>query len=157
MIDASGRFSKLVQSLKDAGADIQEDQRDSGIWYFTRHYRVRPGQSFPDVFGLPGAQFEDFTVGALPADNGYFTVTFQVYREDKALAEALRDPDHFQRVAEGTNQVAPWVNPDRAEPTSNVHGFGHLIDLMRGTIEQSYADAFAEAADNRSAPTRSAM
>lgn len=134
VIDASGRFSKLVQSLKDAGADIQEDQRDSGIWYFTRHYRIKPGQSFPDVFGLPGAQFEDFTVGALPADNGYFTVTFQVYREDKALASALRDPDHFQTVAEGTNQVAPWVDPDRAQPTSNVHGFGQMDSFWRKTV-----------------------
>ena len=134
VIDASGRFSKLIQSLKDAGALIQEDQRDSGIWYFTRHYRVKAGGSFPDVFGLPGAQFEDFTAGALPADNGCFTVTFQVYREDKALATALRDPDHFQAVAEATNQLAPWVDPARAEPTSGVHGFGQMDSFWRKTV-----------------------
>lgn len=29
-----------------------------------------------------------------------------------------------------------------------LHGFGHMLDLMRGTLEQSYADAFAEPADN---------
>ncbi len=29
-----------------------------------------------------------------------------------------------------------------------LHGFGHMLDLIRGTIEQSYADAFAEPADN---------
>lgn len=28
-----------------------------------------------------------------------------------------------------------------------LHGFGHLLDLIRGTTEQAYADAFAEAAD----------
>lgn len=134
VIDASGRFSKLVQSLQDAGAAIQEDQRDSGIWYLTRHYRVKPGLSFPEVFGLPGAQFEDFTAGALPADNGYFTVTFQVYREDKALVAALRDPDHFQAVCEATNQLAPWVDPDRAEPTSAVHGFGQMDSFWRKTV-----------------------
>lgn len=29
-----------------------------------------------------------------------------------------------------------------------LHGFGHLLDLIRGTTEQAYADAFAEPADN---------
>ncbi len=29
-----------------------------------------------------------------------------------------------------------------------LHGFGHLLDLIRGTAEQAYADAFAEQADN---------
>ncbi|MBS9405407.1 hypothetical protein KG088_17505 [Halomonas sp. TRM85114] len=29
-----------------------------------------------------------------------------------------------------------------------LHGFGHLLDLIRGTTEQAYADAFAETADN---------
>ena len=29
-----------------------------------------------------------------------------------------------------------------------LHGFGHLLDLIRGTAEQAYADAFAEEADN---------
>jgi hypothetical protein len=28
-----------------------------------------------------------------------------------------------------------------------LHGFGHLLDLIRGTIEQAYADAFAEDTD----------
>jgi hypothetical protein len=29
-----------------------------------------------------------------------------------------------------------------------LHGFGHMLDLIRGTIEQAYADAFADPADN---------
>lgn len=29
-----------------------------------------------------------------------------------------------------------------------LHGFGHLLDLIRATTEQAYADAFAEASDN---------
>ncbi|MDI5892155.1 hypothetical protein [Halomonas rhizosphaerae] len=29
-----------------------------------------------------------------------------------------------------------------------LHGFGHLLDLIRGTTEQAYADAFAEPTDN---------
>jgi 2-polyprenyl-6-methoxyphenol hydroxylase-like FAD-dependent oxidoreductase len=134
VIDASGRFSKLAKLLESSGVRLQEDQRDSGIWYLTRHYRLKPGQTYPQVFGLPGAQFEDFIVGALPGDNDYFTVTFQVYREDKLLTAALRDPDHFQYVCAATNQVAPWVDPARAEPTSKVYGFGQMDSYWRKTV-----------------------
>ena len=34
-----------------------------------------------------------------------------------------------------------------ADLEAYLHGFGHLLDLIRGTTEQSYADAFAEAID----------
>ena len=34
-----------------------------------------------------------------------------------------------------------------------LHGFGHLLDLIRGTTEQAYADAFAEAVDFTSGTT----
>ncbi len=35
-----------------------------------------------------------------------------------------------------------------ADLEAYLHGFGHLLDLVRHTTEQAYADAFAEAADN---------
>jgi len=39
--------------------------------------------------------------------------------------------------------------PDRfGDLEAYLHGFGHLLDLIRGTIEQGYADGFAEPADN---------
>ncbi|MBK0327763.1 hypothetical protein I5535_10710 [Rhodobacteraceae bacterium F11138] len=37
---------------------------------------------------------------------------------------------------------------DLADLEAYLHGFGHLLDLVRHTTEQAYADAFAEAADN---------
>jgi 2-polyprenyl-6-methoxyphenol hydroxylase-like FAD-dependent oxidoreductase len=133
VIDATGRFSRLAGALAQT-VPMQEDQRDSGIWYFTRHYRLLPGQHFPAVFGLPGVMFDDFVVGALPADNGTFTVTFQVYREDSDVARALRDPSHFQAMCEATGALAPWVDPARAEPTSAIHGFGAMDSYWRKTV-----------------------
>lgn len=41
-------------------------------------------------------------------------------------------------------------SPEEGEPgdlEAYLHGFGHLLDLIRGTTEQAYADAFAEAPD----------
>ena len=43
VIDASGRSSKLAETLKANGIQFHEDQRDSGIWYFTRHYPTQTG------------------------------------------------------------------------------------------------------------------
>ncbi len=134
VIDASGRFSNLAQSLAEFGVTLSETQRDSGLWYFTRHYKLKPGQSKPGAFGLPGAQFADFTVGALPADNGAFTVTYQVYREDQALTKAMRNSVHFQRVSEGTSQPAAWVDPKRTEATSEVFGFGQMDSFWRSLM-----------------------
>lgn len=40
------------------------------------------------------------------------------------------------------------VAGDLGDLEAYLHGFGHLLDLIRGTTEQAYADAFAETADN---------
>ncbi|WP_111431106.1 hypothetical protein [Rhodobacteraceae bacterium DSL-40] len=40
------------------------------------------------------------------------------------------------------------VAGDLGDLEAFLHGFGHLLDLIRGTTEQAYADAFAEPADN---------
>ncbi len=41
------------------------------------------------------------------------------------------------------------TNPagELADLEAFLHGFGHMLDLLRGTTEQAYADAFAEAID----------
>lgn len=134
VIDASGRFSQLAGMLAARGVPMEAEQRDSGIWYLTRHYRLKPGQQFPRSQGLPAAMYPDFILGALPADNGAFTVTFQVYREDKEVARALRAVDHFQAMCMAVDSIRPWVDPARAEPTSKVFGFGQMDSFWRRTV-----------------------
>ncbi len=131
VIDATGRFGRLVETLARRGVPMAVEQRDSGIWYFTRHYRLKPGCSYPPIHGLPGASFADFVVGALPADNGAFTVTFQIYRSDRAVAKALREPSHFDAMCRAVGAIAPWVDPARAEATSEVFGFAHMDSFWR--------------------------
>ncbi len=134
VIDASGRFSALADDLQRLGVAFDRDQRDSGICYLTRHYRLNPGASYPAAFGLPGAPFDDFVVGALPADNGAFTVTFQVYREDRQVLRALRDPDHFQAMCRAVGVLEPWVAAQRSHPTSGVYGFGHMDSFWQRSV-----------------------
>ena len=134
VIDATGRFGRLAQQLAERGVAMRLDQRDSGIWYFTRHYRLNPGRAFPRKCGLPAAIFPDFMLGALPADNGTFTVTFQIYRQDRAIAKALRNPRHFQAMCQAVAAVAPWTDPANATPTGDVHGFGAMDSFWRRTV-----------------------
>ncbi len=131
VVDASGRAGKLWNVLGDRQ---QVEQRDSGIWYFTRHYRLREGASFPKSAGVPGATFPDFIVGALQADNRTFTTTFQIYRDDKAVARALRDPAHFQAMCMKVARIRPWVDPAVAEPTSEVFGFAQMDSYWRRLV-----------------------
>ncbi|MDE2930656.1 MAG: FAD-binding protein [Chloroflexota bacterium] len=134
IIDASGRTSKLTKQLGELGAVFEEELVDSGIFYFTRHYKLNEGRSYPDISGLPGQQFDDFTIGALPADNSAFTVTFQISKEDSEAVRAIRNPDHFQRVAMLSGRIGPWVDPERSTPTSNVYGFGQMDSFWRRTV-----------------------
>lgn len=43
---------------------------------------------------------------------------------------------------------ARQMEGDLADLEAYLHGFGHVLDLIRGTTEQAYADAFAEPSDN---------
>ncbi len=43
---------------------------------------------------------------------------------------------------------APPAAGELGDLEAYLHGFGHLLDLIRHTTEQAYADAFAEPADN---------
>ncbi len=89
---------------------------------------------FPQAAGLPPAIFGDFLLGALPADNRRFTVTFQVYIKDKAIIRALRNPDHYQAMCMAVEAIRPWVDPARSTPTGGIHGFGQMDSFWRQTV-----------------------
>ncbi|MEX2518035.1 MAG: hypothetical protein WD969_01740 [Paracoccaceae bacterium] len=54
----------------------------------------------------------------------------------------------YRELPEELRYLDPAAPGELGDLEACLHGFGHLLDLMRGTAEQAYADAFAEAADN---------
>ncbi len=55
----------------------------------------------------------------------------------------------YRELPEEYRYQDPPPTPDEmGDLEAYLHSFGHLLDLIRGTTEQAYADAFAEAADN---------
>jgi 2-polyprenyl-6-methoxyphenol hydroxylase-like FAD-dependent oxidoreductase len=134
VIDASGRSGSFARELGAFGVRLREERHDAGIFYFTRHYELLPGCEAPASHGLPGLIFADFIVGALPADRGGFTVTYQVQRDDPEMIAAVRDPQRFQALCMQLPAIARWVDPARARPTSEVFGFGRMDAFWRSAV-----------------------
>ncbi len=53
----------------------------------------------------------------------------------------------YRQLPEEYRFLDPAEGGELGDLEAYLHGFGHLLDLIRGTTEQAYADAFAEAPD----------
>jgi hypothetical protein len=131
---ASGRGSNVVQRLHAAGISIDEEHHPSQTVYYTGHYRLVEGARFPPLSGLPAVDFAGFTLGALPADNGTFTITLAVWKDDRLLVTAGKDLDVFEQICASVPKIRPWVDPERAEPMSGILTFASMDYLWRRTV-----------------------
>jgi 2-polyprenyl-6-methoxyphenol hydroxylase-like FAD-dependent oxidoreductase len=136
VVVASGRGSNVVQRLRSAGISIEEEHHPSQTVYYTRHYRLVEGARFPALSGLPAAEFADFTLGALPADNGTFTITLAVWKDDPLLLAAGKDVGVFERICASVPKISPWVDPTRVEPVSGIMTFAAMDYLWRRTVHE---------------------
>lgn len=134
VIDASGRGSNFVTRLRNVGVDIQEEHHRSETVYNTRHYRLRDGQDYPPLNGLPAVDFPDFTLGALPADNRTLTVTLAVWKDDPILEQVRGNAAFFDSICARVPKVRPWVDLDRVEPLSSVISFANMDYLWRCSV-----------------------
>ena len=135
VVDASGRSGRLHRPLIEAGARILDEHHESGDVYFTRVYRLKPGRQYAPLQGLPGIITDDYTIGMLPADNGFFTVTIAVWKRDPVLYEAVKDPAKFTAFCALIPRAAGWIDPAFATPVNDlVYGFGGLDSFWRTTV-----------------------
>ncbi len=140
VIDASGRSGRLDRQLRELGADIRDEHYESGDVYFTRQYRLNPGNAYAPLHGLPAIITSDYTIGMLPADNGYFTITIAVWKDDPVLYEAVKDPRKFETFCRLIPRAAGWIDPAFATPVNNiVYGFGALDSFWRTTVVDGQA------------------
>ncbi len=134
VVDGAGRLSQGFEWLQEAGIEVPEDSEDAGILYYTRHWRLRPGQSEPPRGGAPGAGDLGFIkFGVFPADNGCFSITLAAPEIEETLRKAIMHPEIFDRICELIRGVARWTDPERAEPISKVFGMGDLKSRWRDT------------------------
>jgi 2-polyprenyl-6-methoxyphenol hydroxylase-like FAD-dependent oxidoreductase len=136
IVDASGRSSKAVEWLSAIGARKPlERVEPSGIVYYTRFFRFRPGASEPPRSIHPtAADFDWVKYAVFPADDRTFSVTLAVPLAVPRL-KVLARVDVFDEMARSIPGLAPWVAPETAEPIGDpshpVQAMGGLINRLR--------------------------
>lgn len=135
VIDASGRGSRSLAWLRAKGAVIEEETAPAGIIYFTRHYRLRPGETEParSMHASVG-DLDYIKYGVFRADNGWFSLTLAVPEIEEELAKTIRDGVMFDLICAQLPGVAPWTDAARAEPMSPVYALGGLRSHWRHFI-----------------------
>ncbi len=95
VVDAGGKNGSAIEQLIEEGAPIQEEGETAGILYFTRHYRLKPGQSEPAREGNPpsGGDLGYLKFGVFPADNGCFSITMCTPEIEYELRKAIVRPE----------------------------------------------------------------
>ena len=132
VIDSGGRASSAIDTLGEAGVVVPEEQAPCAILYYTRFYRLRPGQDEPPRgrFGGTG-DLGYLKFGVFRADLRTFSITLAVPEVEESLRAAVLRPETFDRISELLPGIAPWIEPERAEPISRVFGMGDLASRWR--------------------------
>ncbi len=133
VIDAGGKNGSGIEQLIEEGAPIKEEGETAGILYFTRHYRLKPGQSEPSRDGNPpsGGDLGYLKFGVFPADNGCFSVTMCAPEIEYELRKAIMHTEIWDRMIDNLPGLKVWANDERAEAVSKVFGMGDLLSRWR--------------------------
>jgi len=131
VVASGGRRSVVPEWLEQIGAPpVREDVEDTGIVYYSRFYRLRPGESYPPRTGPIGGDLGYLKYGVFVGDNGTFSVTLATPVDDEQLRRLLTDPDVFDTTARNLVATAPWLD-GRAEPITGVHAMAGLLNRWR--------------------------
>lgn len=136
VIDAGGKLGDSIEQLIEAGAPIAEEGETAGILYFTRHYRLRPGQSEParDVNRPATGDIGYLKFGVFPGDNNCFSITLCAPEIEYELRKAIVHPEKWDRIIDNLPGLKMWCDPERVEPTSRVYGMGDLLSRWRDLV-----------------------
>lgn len=137
VVDAGGKNALGTDWLKAIGIKLRTEAENAAILYYTRHYRLKPGQSEPERGKLPGgADIGYVKYGIFPADNGCFSITLAVPEVEMELRRAIIRPENFDAICRAIPALTPWVEESRVTPTSRVFGMGELKSQWRHFVEQ---------------------
>jgi 2-polyprenyl-6-methoxyphenol hydroxylase-like FAD-dependent oxidoreductase len=131
IIDATGRLSPFPSWLRDLGAELLEDQHETGIVYYTRYYRLRDGVEAPrrtNHSSMGDLGYLKF--GVFPADRQTFSLTLAIPTVETDL-RILKNNDVFSQVCQCLPALSPWLDPACSEPTTNVFIMGGLRNTYR--------------------------
>lgn len=126
VIVAAGRASRFADETRPRG-----EGGACGFSYIARMYRARPGAEVPDS-GLPmSSLYRGYLAMVFPQDDRTLSTLIVRASTDDALAR-LRHNECFDDLAPHIPQLAPWVDPARFEPITDVMAGGGLTNTYRG-------------------------
>lgn len=116
VIDASGRRSRAAEWLPEIGARApREKSVHTGIFYFTRFYRLVGKRPPGATAGLVAGDVGWLKLATFPGDRDTFSITVGSDIADQPL-RALSEPAVFEAVIGAFPQVAIWRGPGVSEP-----------------------------------------
>jgi len=131
VIAAAGRASRFAAGLRPPA-----EGGPCGFSYTTRMYRARPGAE-PPRSALPlGAVYRGYIAMVFPQDAGTLSALIVRATADGALAPLRRDR-LFAAAAALIPQLAPWTDPERFEPITDVMAGGGLTNTYRGQLDEN--------------------
>ena len=132
VVDTSGRRSKFPRWLAELGHPVPEEKTHAEIVYYTRHYRLRPGESEPPRGDRSGAgDLGYLKFGVFPGDAGHFAIILCVPLAEAELKRAVRDPEQFDAICLNIPGLRPWLADDKAHPTTPPFGIGDINAVWR--------------------------
>jgi 2-polyprenyl-6-methoxyphenol hydroxylase-like FAD-dependent oxidoreductase len=127
VVDALGRRSPVPAWLAAMGAPTPaEHAHETGIFYYTRFYRLRRGGTPPGTTGLVAGDLGWVKLAVFPGDGDTFSITVGAPVGDAGLRR-LADPARFERFLQAFPQIAPWRAPGVSAP---IHGAGTRVLAM---------------------------
>ena len=135
VVDAAGRLSQALDWLAELGVTPPDEPQPAGILYYTRHWRLNPGEGEPPRNGVAGAgDLGYLKFGLFNADNGYFSITLALPEVETELRQAIVRPEVFDGICRALPGVAPWILPERSTPVSKVFAMGDLTSHWRRMV-----------------------
>jgi 2-polyprenyl-6-methoxyphenol hydroxylase-like FAD-dependent oxidoreductase len=139
VVDALGRRSPVPGWVASLGAPSpRERSEDTGIFYYTRFYRLRRGRAPRGTTGLVAGDLGWVKIAVFPGDADTFSITVGAPVDDPGLKE-LSDPRRFERFVTAFPQVAPWRVPGVSAPiegaSTPVLVMGQLRNRLRRFVD----------------------
>jgi 2-polyprenyl-6-methoxyphenol hydroxylase-like FAD-dependent oxidoreductase len=123
VIDAGGRHSAVPRWLSQHGIRLGVRDDPTTFFYLTRHYRLKPGRSFPSTKVPIVVALAYATVLAFPEDGDFFQLTIQLDGNDRTKRR-LRDGATFDKFLKEVPLVSAWIDSgqplDEPEPLGSV-------------------------------------
>ena len=120
VVDASGRRSRAPDWLAAVGAPpIRERTADTGIFYYTRFYRLRQGTRVSraprGTTGLVAGDLGWVKLAVFPGDHDTFSITVGAPHDEPRL-RGLADPKRFERFLAAFPGMVPWRGRGASTP-----------------------------------------